>query len=176
MDSASASATNFPRRPVLVYSRANFDDYWTALMAACRQHDAADQVYTGALPHPLIDFQQLRADDLEELHVITLPPEQLLTDPLGMFRSFIDLVIEANAALDEPNDPPLAGWADLLAAWALYRTGQRKLFSSAVATLRVGESMHYARGIQTALTCPGPMLQLGRRRGQWSTLERSSGT
>ena len=51
---ASAATT---RRPLLVFSRANFDDDWTALLADARSNDVADQVYTGAVVHPLFTYQ-----------------------------------------------------------------------------------------------------------------------
>ena len=141
---ASAAIT---RRPLLVFSRANFDDYWTALLADVRSNDVADQVYTGAIAHPLFTYQLANQADITALGIPILPADRFDADPMGLYDSFHTQMRTNNAALDEPAEPALPGLDELRAQWTIYRQGQRTLFSRTVATLRISNSMHYARGV-----------------------------
>ena len=144
---AQHASAALARRPLLVFSRDNFDDFWTALLADVRADDIADQVYTGSLQHPLVQYQWAHQQYLAHLGIPLLAPEEFSRDPMGLYDNFISQVYRNNAAMPNPTDPPLPDAADLQEAWATYRQGQRTLFSRAVATLRVGTSMHYARAV-----------------------------
>ena len=70
----SQHASTAPRRPLLVFSRDNFDDYWTALLSDCR----SDDVYTGSLQHQLLAFQVTNAEALQALEIPILPANQIM--------------------------------------------------------------------------------------------------
>ena len=74
----SQHASTAPRRPLLVFSRDNFDDYWTALLSDCRSDDVADRVYTGSLQHQLLAFQVTNAEALQALEIPILPANQIM--------------------------------------------------------------------------------------------------
>ena len=53
-----------------------------------------------------------------------------------------------NAAKQQNRDPPLdQWWEEFKQAWTIYKRAQRTIYAIAVATLRVGSSMHYARAV-----------------------------
>ena len=114
----SQHASTAPRRPLLVFSRDNFDDYWTALLSDCRSDDVADRVYTGSLQHPLLTFQVTNAEALQALEIPILPATQFDLDPLDIYSRFLDQVHINNGAQDHPADPALPGLDALAVQWA----------------------------------------------------------
>ena len=110
----SQHASTAPRRPLLVFSRDNFDDYWTALLSDCRSDDVADHVYTGSLQHPLLTFQVTNAEALQALEIQILPATQFDLDPLDIYSRFLDQVHINNGVQDHPADPALPALTHLL--------------------------------------------------------------
>ena len=49
--------TRKSKSPPLWFLRELFVDYWTALESRVRRDDDCDRVYTGVMPHPLLDLQ-----------------------------------------------------------------------------------------------------------------------
>ena len=66
----------------LTLSRENFDDYLVALMAKLRSNPLADQILSGELAHPLVNFQQINVASLQTLNVPWVVPASLLADPV----------------------------------------------------------------------------------------------
>ena len=80
------------RRPRLIYSRKQFDDYWIALLAKIRANDDAERLVSGLALHPLVDFQRANNDALTALGILPFPSRQLLEDPVDTFQFFSNSV------------------------------------------------------------------------------------
>ena len=128
----------------LTLSRENFDDYLVALMAKLRSNPLADQILSGELAHPLVNFQQINVASLQTLNVPWVAPASLLADPvtpyINWLRRLTDALINAPAPV-----PDIEGLQALQVAQTAYRAAERHIYSTIVTTLKIGESMHYAR-------------------------------
>ena len=128
----------------LTLSRENFDDYLVALMAKLRSNPLADQILSGELAHPLVNFQQINVASLQTLNVPWVAPASLLADPvtpyINWLRHLTDALINAPAPV-----PDIEGLQALQVAQTAYRAAERHIYSTIVVTLKIGESMHYAR-------------------------------
>ena len=134
------------RKPRLTFSREYYADYHTALLSQFRADDDCNDVYTGAQKHPLIELQLLNQQQILDYNIHLVAEAVLQSRPFAPTEDFIYRVKLAAAAKNV--DPPLAKlWAAFLAAWKIYKSAQRKIYATIVATLRVGESMHYARSV-----------------------------
>lgn len=142
MEDHDADRSGSSRR--LAFSRENFDDYLCALMSKLRANDVADRILSGELPHPLIAFQQINAANLVALNVPYVSPRDLLSDPVGPYVRWLRILTDALLRAAAPV-PAMVGLAALQVAQNEFRTAERYIFSNVVSTLRVGESMHYAR-------------------------------
>ena len=138
--------TTDSRKSRLTFSREHYADYHTALLAQFRSDEECDAVYTGTQKHPLIELQLLNQSQILSYNVNLIAEAVLQANPFDPTEDFIYRVKLAAAAKNE--DPPLAKlWAEFLVAWKVYKSAQRKIYATIVATLRVGESMHYARSV-----------------------------
>ena len=135
-----------PRKSRLTFSREFYADYHTALLSQFRSDDECNDVYTGAQKHPLIELQLLNQQQILDYNVHLVAAAVLQSRPFGPTEDFIYAIkVAATAA---KTDPPLAKlWKEFLAAWKACKSAQRKIYATIVATLRVGESMHYARSV-----------------------------
>ena len=128
----------------LQFTRNDFDDFVIALTAKLRVNETADRILSGELRHPLIDFQQRNAGNLQRLNVPFFSPAALLQDPAGSYVTFLRVLTQA--LLSAPAPVPDVGDLNVLQDAAdEFRRGERFIYSTIVATLKVGDSMHYAR-------------------------------
>ena len=128
----------------LVLSRENFDDYLVALNSKLRSDDVADRILSGDLAHPLILFQQVNAQHLQNLNVPLVSQESLFNDPVLPFQIFIRNL--TNALLNAPAPvPAIAGLNQLQERQDEFRRAEKHIYSTIISTLRVGKSLHYAR-------------------------------
>ena len=130
----------------LSYSREQFADFWTALISRVRQDEDCDQIYSGSMPHPLVDLQKKNRQQISE-YAVTLVAEAFLeSNPIEPTEIFITAI--KLAATRANKDPPLSLlWEDFLKVWPKYKAAQRKIYAITISTLRVGTSMHYARAV-----------------------------
>ena len=131
----------------LEFTRTNFDDYLIALTAKLRLNETADQILSGELRHPLISYQREHAAILQQLNVPLVPPEALLQNPAQAFVNFLRILTQNLLAHPAPV-PDVGDLNALQEASDVFRKGERFIYSTIVATLKVGESMHYARNCQ----------------------------
>ena len=135
-----------PSKSRLTFSRNHYADYHTALLSQFRSDDNCNDVYTGAQKHPLIELQLLNQQQILDYNVHLIAAAVLQSRPFAPTEDFIYAI--KLAAADKKVDPPLAKlWKEFIAAWKVYKSAQRKIYATIVATLRVGESMHYARSV-----------------------------
>ena len=130
----------------LTFSREHFADYYTALVSRIRATDECDGVFTGYIPHPLIELQSENQQEILDYGISLVAPALLTHRP---FEPADELVYSIEQAAARANrDPPLAKlWEDFKTAWPVYKRVQRKIYAIIVATLRVGTSVHYARSV-----------------------------
>ena len=139
-----ASAHDKPQP--LWFTRELFTDYWTALISRVRQDETCDQVYSGTLPHPLIRLQKQNQKQILEYKCTLVPEAVLQHNPIEPAEKLVRDV--KNAAALRQVDPPLAAlWKEFKEFWPKFKTAQRKIYAIAVATLKIGISMHYARTV-----------------------------
>ena len=141
----SASKNNSSKHK-LEFSSENFDDYLTALLSKIRDDDNADSILSDTLHHPLIDYQRRNNLALRLLRVPRLSPADLLADPVDTYKRFVDATTTAlnNSTGSVPDLPQL----DLLDDdFEIFKAAERWIYTSIVKTLRVGLTMHYARGV-----------------------------
>ena len=128
----------------LEFTRNDFDDFIIALTAKLRLNETADKILSGELRHPLVDFQQRNSASLQGLNVPYYSPATLLQDPAETYVTFLRQLTQA--LLNAPAPVPDVGDLNVLQEAAnLFRRGERFIYSTIVATLKVGDSMHYAR-------------------------------
>ena len=128
----------------LFLSRENFDDYLVALNAKLRQDTVADRILSGELQHPLIAFQRNNLAQLQVLRVPFVPPAALLQDPVGPYLNWLRILTDSLLRAPAPV-PAVVGLQQLQEQQNAFRQGERHIYTSIVSTLKVGESMHYAR-------------------------------
>ena len=128
----------------LEFTRNDFDDFIIALTAKLRLNETADRILSGELRHPLVDFQQRNAQSLQGLNVPFYSPTDLLKDPAETYVTFLRQLTQA--LLNAPAPVPDVGDLNVLQEAAnVFRRGERFIYSTIVATLKVGDSMHYVR-------------------------------
>ena len=129
----------------LEFTKNDFDDFLIALMAKLRVNSVADRILSGELHHPLIRFQLENAAALQQLNVPFFAPANLLQNPAECHVNFLRLF--TSALLRAPAPVPDFGEAlnALQEEADVFRQGERFIYSTIVATLKVGDSMHYAR-------------------------------
>ena len=137
---------NKPQR--LYLSREFFADYLTALLTRIRQDEKCNGIYTGKQKHPLVAVQRLNQRQLQTLHINFIPEATLTFTP---FRPADNFIVEVNT---KSNATPKLdnGWDAFITSYAEYKDSQHKIYAIIVATLRVGQSMHYARAVPYATT------------------------
>ena len=140
-------APSASKLPPLWYSSEQFADYWTALTSRVRQDDELDKLFTGIMAHPLVALQNSNRSQIEDdYHLNLISDEKLKAYPIQSAEYFIAAV--KVAAAEANNEPPLTNnWDVYTTAWPIYKATQRKMYSIAVSTLKVGSSMHYARSV-----------------------------
>ena len=79
-----------PERRRLIFTRVDFDDYITALLAQIRSNEHAERLLSGASQHPLIWYQQAYAVSLALLRISPFSIQQLTADPVGTYVYFSD--------------------------------------------------------------------------------------
>ena len=130
----------------LTFSGEFFADYHTSLVSRIRADDSCEELYTGYLPHPLIELQQRNQQQILDYGIELVAPAVLEHTPFEPTEYFIRAVKRAATASN--NDPPLRHlWSAFLTGWKTYKSTQRKIYAIIVATLRVGTSVHYARSV-----------------------------
>ena len=135
------------RQPALTYSREQFDDYLVALLARIRFDDEADRLLSGESSHPLILYQRQHANALNQLKVLPFTAPQLIEDPIGCYIQFTRSLGEALSVF--PGNVPDVGNLTMLDdLYQIHRKAQRFVYDTIVRTLKVGSSMHYARGVK----------------------------
>ena len=135
------------KTPPLWFSRELFADYWTALESRVRQDDDCDRVYSGVMPHPLIKLQHLNRDQILSYNCEIISDAVLTMNPIYPAEMLLTAIVAAAAAAGMV--PPLAVyWDEFRTHWPIYQRAQRRIWAIAIATLRVGQSMHYARSCQ----------------------------
>ena len=73
-----------------VCSRELFADYWTALESRVRRDDDCDRVYSGVMPHPLIDLQYHKTDQITTFYNQELVTDAMITaDPIRSAETLI---------------------------------------------------------------------------------------
>ena len=128
----------------LEFTRKDFDDFVIALTAKLRLNETADRILSGELRHPLVNFQQRNTAHLQGLNVPFYSPAALLQDPAGSYVAFLQHLTQA--LLSAPAPVPDVGDLNVLQEAAdKFRRGERFIYSTIVSTLKVGDSMHYAR-------------------------------
>ena len=141
-----ASTASDNKLPPLWFSSEQFADYWTALISRVRQNDDCDSLFTGKMLHPLIALQKENQQQILTYSLTLVAEEKLKIDPIQPTEFLIAAIL--TAAAEAENDPPLPNkWDEFQTAWPIYKRTQRKIYATAVATLRVGTSMHYARSV-----------------------------
>ena len=134
------------KHQTLWFTRELFTDYWTALISRVRQNETCDQVYSGTMPHPLIRLQKENQKQILEYKCTLVADAVLQHNPIEPAEKLIKSI--TNAAWLAKVDPPLAKlWKEFNEIWPKYKTAQRKIYAIAVATLKIGISMHYARTV-----------------------------
>ena len=133
-------------RSRLTFSREHYADYHTALLSKIRTDEVCNDVYTGNQPHPLIELQILNQTQILAYKVNLVPAAILKLRPFVPAEEFLHSIKHA-ATLANKNPPLDKLWQEFLVAWKCYKTAQRKIYATIVATLRVGSSMHYARSV-----------------------------
>ena len=140
------ASSSTEKLPPLCFSREQFADYWTTLISRVRQDDECDKVFTGVTQHPLIELQQKNQQQILAYNLTLVSEAVLAVDPMWPADYLIASI--KVAATEAQADPPLTNqWAEFQIKWPKYKTTQRKIYAIAVATLRVGSSMHYARSV-----------------------------
>ena len=140
------ASSSSEKLPPLWYSREQFADFWTALTSRVRQQDNCDQLFTGAMEHPLIALQRDNQQQILGYNLTLVSEEKLKAYPFQP-TDFLIAAIKV-AAQESNNDPPLDNnWQQFELAWTVYKATQRRIYAIAVATLKVGSSMHYARAV-----------------------------
>ena len=146
---ASADQNYGSQTQKLLYSREQFDDYWTALLARVRQHEDCDNLYTGATKHPVLALQSQHSAQIKEYAIPLIPPDIFAANPLASATKFISEV--QSAASIAGKDPPLGtkqeDWDKFIKDWNAYKNTQRKIYAIVVGTLEVGSSISYAKNI-----------------------------
>ena len=79
----------------LQFTRTDFDDFIIALTAKLRLDETADRILSGELQHPLINFQNENAANLQRLNIPYFPPASLLQGPAEYYVRFLQLVTQA---------------------------------------------------------------------------------
>ena len=126
------------KTPPLWFSNEQFADYWTTLTFRVRQHEECDQLFTGAMKHPLIDLQRETQKQILDYRLTLVSEEKLKQEPFQP-TEFLLAAIKV-AAQESDADPPLSnGWSEFHKAWAKYKQTQHAI---AVATLKVGSSSY----------------------------------
>ena len=144
---ASDNGNQTDRRQTLVYSREQFDDYLVALLARVRFNDAADRIVSGESQHPLLNYQRQHSSALALLKIMPFTAIQLIEDPIGCYVQFTRSIASALSVF--PGDVPDVGNLGVLDdLYQIHRKAQRFIYDVIVRTLRVGASMHYARGVK----------------------------
>ena len=128
----------------LTLSRENFDDYLVTLMTKLSRNPLADQILSGELTHPLVNFQQMNIVSLQTLNVPWVAPASLLADPVTPYINWLRRLTEALLNAPAPV-PDIEGLQALQVAQTAYRAAERHIYSTIVVALKIGESMHYAR-------------------------------
>ena len=134
------------RRPRLTFPREFYTDYHTVLLSQIRTCDICNDVYTGALKHPLVELQILNQKQILDYGITLVAQAVLQHRPFVPTEEFIHAVRIAAAKANVK--PPLDQlWQEFTVAWKTYKSAQRKIYATIVATLRMGSSMHYARSV-----------------------------
>ena len=127
----------------LTFTTENFDDYIVAVLTKLRINPIADRILSGELQHPLLQYQIDNRAHLAALQVPTYAATQLLADPLQCFSSFMRNITAA--IMRAPAPVPVIGDLNALqASNDTYRQAESFIYSTVVATLQIGKSMHYA--------------------------------
>ena len=136
------------KTPPLWFSRELFSDYWTALESRVRQDDDCDRVYSGIMPHPLIKkLYRLNRDQIIAYNCELVSDTVLTLNPIYPAELLITAITTAAAAAQMI--PPLTVyWDEFREHWPIYKRAQRRIWAIAIATLQVGQSIHYARACQ----------------------------
>ena len=142
MDVPDPDRTTSARR--LTFSAENFDDYVIALTAKLRIDPNADRVLSGEFVHPLIQFQANNVANLQALNVPYVSPQVLIQDPATPYVNWLRVLTTALLRAPAPV-PAIDGLQQLQANVDTFRRAERFIYSTIVSTLKVGESMHYAR-------------------------------
>ena len=127
----------------LLFTRTDFDDYLIALNAKLRINAVADRILSGELRHPLIAYQQQHSIALQQLNVPFFPDVSLLQNPAQSYVNFLRVLTQN--LLVAPAVPDVGDLNALQEAADIFRQGERFIYSTIVQTLKVGDSMHYAR-------------------------------
>ena len=144
---SSSSDDSSVHHPRLTYSREQFDDYLVALLARIRFDDTADRVISGENQHPLILHQRQYSAALSQLKILPFTAAQLIEDPIGCYVQFTRSLAEALSVF--PGVVPDVGNLNVLDdLYQIHRKAQRFIYDTIVRTLKVGVSMHYARGVK----------------------------
>ena len=158
-DSSAAKA------PPLWFSRELFADYWTALESRVRQDDDCDRVYSGVMPHPLIKLQHLNRDQILAYNCELISDAVLTANPIYPAELLIAAITAAAVAAQMI--PPLAvHWDEFRELWPTYKRAQRRIWAIAISTLKVGQSMHYARSCQYGSGTAGYLLRQSKEHYQ----------
>ena len=142
MDVPDPDRTTSARR--LTFSAENFDDYVIALTAKLHIDPNADRVLSGEFVHPLIQFQANNVANLQALNVPYVSPQVLIQDPATPYVNWLRVLTTALLRAPAPV-PAIDGLQQLQANVDTFRRAERFIYSTIVSTLKVGESMHYAR-------------------------------
>ena len=141
-----ASYTTPEKVSPLSFSRQQFADYWTALISRVRQDDDCDQVFSGSMPHPMVLFQKQNHQQILDYGLTLIAEAVLAVNPIQPAELLLQEI--KHAAAQANKDPPLdTNWNVFQTEWLKYKKAQRKIYAIAIATLRVGSSMHYARQV-----------------------------
>ena len=106
------------RRRRLTFSRENFDDYWTALIAKVRVSDDCDRVFSGELPHPILAFQLRNENSLRQLRVRPCTEEQSITEPHGSYLAVTKAISAALHGIDDDAVPDIVDLDQLRTQYA----------------------------------------------------------
>jgi hypothetical protein len=131
----------------LVFTRADFDDYITALLARIRSNEQAERILSGSSQHPLIPYQRIYTVALAYLRISPFTIQQLVADPVGTYVYFSDRMTSALLQLQGPV-PNVGDLNQLEADFVIHKAAEKFIYSTIVATLQVGISMHYARSVR----------------------------
>ena len=131
----------------LVFTRADFDDYITALLARIRSNEQAERILSGSSQHPLILYQRIYTVALAYLRISPFTVQQLCADPVGTYVYFSDRMTSALLQIQGPV-PNVGDLNQLEADFVIHKAAEKFIYSTIVATLQVGISMHYARSVR----------------------------